>query len=214
MTRGQGADRPTADMLLLIATSAIHLVFEDLLDAKGTFFVVAAVVWIWWLVRRFREQPGILGAWGLSTSHLRPALAAAAAVGVAGSLLLLGLGRLLGRPPLPAHFWTVVGLYLGWALVQQAALNGILVRALLPLLPRWAVPFAAGVLFSLAHLPDLPLMALTLLGGLLWAALYIRWPNLWALTLCHAFLGALTYYEILGRDPWLELISPLLHRLV
>jgi len=207
-------DRRTADMLLLVATSAVHLVFENLLHANGVFFAGTAVVWTWWLLRRFREEPGLLRAWGLSSAELGPALGAAAVTALAGAGLLLGLGHLLGRPPLPAHFWGVVTIYLGWALVQQVALNGILARGLQPLLPLPAVPLAAAALFSLAHLPDLPLMGLTFAAGILWVSLYLRWPNLWALALCHGFLGALTYYEVLGRDPWLELIVPLLHRLM
>jgi len=205
-------DPETADMLLLVATSAVHLIFESLLRANGIFFAFAAVVWVGWLTRRFREEPGLLGAWGLTSQHLRPAMAAAAGIALAGAALLLALGRALGRPSLPAHFWAVVLIYLGWALVQQVALNGILARGIEPFLPSWAVPLAAGALFSLAHLPDLPLMGLTFVAGVLWVALYLRWPNLWALSLCHGFLGALAYYMVLGRDPWLELISPLLSR--
>jgi len=201
----------TADMALLVGTSAVHLVFEDLLHAKGVFLAAAAVVWTWWLVRRLREEPGLFRAWGLSTSALRPALAAVTVIGVGGAIFLLGMGKHLGRLPLPSHFLGVALLYLPWALVQQVALNGILVRGLRPFLPLRAVPFAAALLFSLAHLPDLPLMALTFVAGLLWAAVFLRWPNLWALTLCHAFLGTLTYYTILGRDPWTELIAPLIH---
>ena len=207
-------DPKTADMALLVATSTVHLLFEDVLHANGIFFAGTAVVWFWWLRRRFRQEPDLLRSWGLSTRHLRPALAAAGVVILLGGALLLILGHLLGRPGLPAHFWGVVPLYLGWALVQQVALNGILARGLEDHLPLWAVPLAAGAMFSLAHLPDLPLMGLTLLAGVLWVALYLRWPNLWALSLCHGFLGALTYYTVLGRDPWNELIVPILHRLV
>jgi len=212
VTGSGGLDPRTADMWLLIATSAIHLVFENCLHAKWIFFGAAAPIWIWWLFRRFREEPGLLRTWGLSTEHLRPALIVSATIGLAGAVLLLALGRILGRPPLPVHFWGVVPAYLAWALVQQVALNGILARGLGPFLPAWTVPLAAGALFSLAHLPDLPLMGLTFAAGVLWVSLYLRWPNLWALALCHGFLGALTYYMVLGRDPWVELIAPLLHR--
>ena len=203
-------DPKTADTALLVTTSVLHLLFEDVLHANGTFFAGTAVVWLWWLRRRFRQEPDLLRSWGLSIRHLRPALTAAGVIVLLGTAMLLLLGRLLGRPGLPAHFWGVVPLYLGWALVQQVALNGILARGLAEHLPAWAVPLAAGALFSLAHLPDLPLMALTLLAGVLWVALYLRWPNLWALSLCHGFLGAVTYYTVLGRDPWQELIVPAL----
>ena len=202
-----------ADLALLIVTGALHLLFENVFHLKGPFLAAATVVWTAWLARRFRREPGLLRAWGLDTAGFRPAFPAALVVTILAAAALWILGSALGNLPPPRGFLAVLVLYPLWALVQQVALNGILARGLLTLLPRPLVVPAAAVLFALAHAPDLRLMGLTLLGGLLWVALYLRRPNIWALVPCHALLGTLAYYGVLGRDPWSELLVPLLSRL-
>lgn len=198
-----------ADLALLLATGALHLLFENVLRAKGPFLAVAAVVWTVWLARRLRREPGLLRAWGLGTMDLGPALLAGVVVTIPSVAVLWVVGTALGNLPPPHGFWTVLAVYPAWALVQQVALNGILVRGLETLVPRLAVAPSAAVLFSLAHAPDFRLMLLTLAGGLIWTTLYLRWPNIWGIVPCHAVLGTVAYYGILGRDPWRELLVPL-----
>ncbi len=202
-----------ADLILLVVTGALHLVFENVLHRKGAFLAAAAVVWTVWLVRRFREEPDLLRSWGLGSAAFRPAFLLGMAVTLPAAAALWFIGRLLGNMPPPEGFLAVLAVYPLWALIQQVALNGILARGLATWLPRPAVPAAAALLFSLAHTPDLLLMGLTFLGGFIWVSIYLRWPNIWGLVPCHAILGTVAYYAILGRDPWQELLAPLLGHL-
>jgi membrane protease YdiL (CAAX protease family) len=74
-------------------------------------------------------------------------------------------------------------------------------------MPAAIVP-ASAVLFGLAHWPDWPLVALCAGAGAVWTIIHLRYRNLVPLAVTHAWLGTLTYYWILERDPWRELFPP------
>ena len=209
-----GVDRPARfrrnDLLLLLATSALHLVFENVLHAKTPFLAVAVAVWAVYLGWRLQREPGLLRAWGLGTNGLGGGAVACAVIAAAGAVGLYAWARASGRTPLPGDLWVVLGLYAPWALVQQALLNGIVARELAARLPRRGATLAAAALFAVAHAPDPRLMGLTLVAAIAWVSVYLRWPNLWPLTAAHAALGTLAYWCVLGRDPFQELVAPAL----
>ncbi len=194
--------------MLLLLTGTLHLVFENLLHAKGPFLAAAAVVWAAWIVRRRRHQPRLLSAWGLCD----PGDAAAWGRAV-GLTLLSAVGLVVlrpsGGPALPAHAAAVCLLYLPWALVQQVALQGILLRGLERLVPAPRAVAGAALLFAAAHLPDLRLGVLTAGAALAWTVLFRLRRSIWPLAVSHAVLGTLTYVVVLGRDPWQALAAAL-----
>jgi membrane protease YdiL (CAAX protease family) len=193
------------DLGLLVATGTLHLVFENVFGAKGPFLVVAGALWLLWIVRRRRQDPMLLTSWGMSRRKLGSGCLAACALTLPAAGLLLLLGRLSGHP-VPVHAAAVVILYLPWALVQQVALQGILLRGLERLLPPAAAVVGAALLFSGAHLPDLKLCALTFAGAVGWTVLFRLRRTVWPLVLSHAVLGTLTYIAVLGRDPWPDVL--------
>lgn len=197
------------EILLVLATSAAHLVFENAFHRKTEFIAAAAVFWVSYVAFRWRRDRAVLRLWGFRRDTLRPAALACGVLFVAGALPMLAYGAARGRLPFPLHFWIVLWLYPLWGIVQQFLLNGLVVRNLARLLPRPAVVALGGLLFSLAHVPDLPLMGLTAAAGLAWTSIYLRTPNLWALGLSHGFLGAIAYYAVLGRDVWMDVAPPL-----
>ncbi len=192
-------------MALLLATGALHLVFENVFHAKGPFLLAVGCVWVVWIVRRWREEPGLPAAWGLTRAPLR-AWMETAAFTVPVAVGLLWIGPRLGHS-VPGHVWALAFLYLPWALVQEVALQGILLRGLETFVPGRAVVAVAGALFALAHLPDPVLTGLTFAVGTVWAGLFLRHRSIWPLTVSHAVLGALTYLAVLGRDPWLAIVA-------
>ncbi len=192
------------DLGLLLATGTLHLVFENVLGAKGPFLVVAGVLWLLWIGRRRREDPMLLMAWGMTRRELGWGCLAACGLTLPAAGFLLLLGRLSGHA-VPWHAASVVILYLPWALVQQVALQGILLRGLERLLPSSTAVLGAALLFSGAHLPDLKLCVLTFVGALGWTVLFRFRRTVWPLVVSHAVLGTLAYIAVLGRDPWLDI---------
>lgn len=201
------ADRKAAavELALVVATGSLHLVAENVFGIKAYFIAVAAAFWVGFVVWRVWQERAWLRTWGFRRDNLAVAMWPCAAILVVGTGGLLAYGYVLGRLPLPWHFYVLLALYPLWGLVQQFLLQALLVRNLRAFIaPRGLRIAAAAVLFGLTHVPDLPLVGLTILAGACWAVLYEWHPNLYPLAVCHGWLGGLAYFVVLGRDPWVE----------
>jgi hypothetical protein len=193
------------EVVLVLATGGLHLLFENVFHLKAPFIALAGLFWAGWVTVQLRRRPGIARVWGFRRDTLPAAALACGAISLVAAGGMLYIGARTARLPLPAHFWLVAPLYPVWGVIQQFLLNALLARNLATRLPvAVAVPLAAA-LFGMVHLPDHELAVLSSMAALAWVPIWLRWPNLWALGVSHGLLGALAYYLVLGRDVWLEL---------
>ena len=111
------------------------------------------------------------------------ALPTVLAVGV-----FLGAGWLLNSLRLDdgGRVVSKIGFYYGWALLQQYALQGVVLQRLHDAGLGRRAPLAAALLFAAMHVPNPGLMALTFAGGLIWCRSFDRHPNLYTLAMSHA----------------------------
>jgi len=93
---------------------------------------------------------------------------------------------------LEVHFSASQSLYFPWALLQQYALQNLLLARFRAIV-RHLIPavFSAAVLFALIHSPNIPLVLLTFAGGVVWCWMFSRFPNIFAVSVSHAFLAIL-----------------------
>jgi hypothetical protein len=198
--------RARGEIAAVVLTGAVFLVFENLLNAKLPFLLIAALGWTAYVVARLRSTPGLGEAWGLGRSNFNDAAKGAGSILAAGVAGLVVYRLLLGWRPLPAGAPLLFLVYPLWAFLQQFTLQALVAGNLSRLgVAKGVVIVAAAVLFGLAHLPDWPLVGICAAAGAAWTALYLRAPNLWPLAASHAWLGALAYYWVLERDPWREM---------
>lgn len=191
----------------MLATGGLFQLFENVLDLKIPFLAACILGWGAYVWDRLRREPALAVQWGLGRRDLGPATRTCGLILVSGALLILSWRLLRGWQGLPVSALAIFALYPLWALAQQFALQVMVVRNLELLgWPAPAIVVVGGVGFALAHLPDLPLMGLTWLAGMVWVGVYLHRRNLWPLALCHAWLGTLTYYWLLERDPWQAMI--------
>jgi len=108
------------------------------------------------------------------------------------------------------HIIPILIVYPIWGTIQQFLCVGLVAGNLQdmdnPLKKYWIVLITA-VLFSVLHYPNLWLMAGTFILALLYTIIYLRERNLYALGLFHGWLGALFYYTVVGRDPFMEVFG-------
>ncbi len=188
------------ELVLVLVTGGLHLVFENVLHLKGPFIIAAVAFWAGYIAVRRRRDPQVFHEWGFRTDTLKPAAVACGIVFAVGAAGMIAYAALQGRLALPPTFWALLLLYPVWGIVQQFLLNALVARNLARRLPAAAVIPLTAVLFGVAHVPDWALSALTIAAGLAWVPIYLRWPNLLALGVCHGFLGSLVYPLVLGRD--------------
>jgi hypothetical protein len=86
--------------------------------------------------------------------------------------------------------------YTGWALLQQYALQDVVLLRLQDAGMTRRAPIAAAFLFALMHLPNAGLMLLTFSGGWIWCRTFDRAPNLLVIAVSHAITA-------LAADQWL-----------
>jgi membrane protease YdiL (CAAX protease family) len=199
--------RRAAELALVIGCGAGNVVFENLLDAKTIFMIVAAAAWVGYVAWRWHADHEVLRAWGLRLDNLAAAAKVALAITLPTVIGCVAYAFVVGNFPPPPGFWVILLVYPIWGVAQQFLLNAILASDLDAVLPAWAATLLAAALFSLSHAPDLPVMALTLPGGALWVLVYRRRPNLWALGIAHGIIGTVVFYGVLGRDPMALLLG-------
>src|SRR5262245_30595288 len=198
--------RAWGEIAAVVVTGATFLVFENVLHLKLPFLIPCVVLWTAYLVVRLRTEPGLAARWGLSWSAVRPAMLPCLGAFLVGAAALLAYRLAAGWKPLPPTAAILFAAYPVWAFLQQFVVQALVAGNLERLgARRWLIVPVASLLFGAAHLPDVPLAALCAGAGLVWTPLFLRTRSLYPLALSHAWLGALTYYWLLERDPWREL---------
>ena len=153
-------------------------------------------VWITVSFLLHRDTPKTLG-W--RADNLWPATKWALIAFAIMAALLITTGLILGQPRhippnlrSPSRLWS----YCAFCLLQQVALNSLLMNRFLSLLRReWLAALAAGMVFAACHWPNPVLVPLTFAGGTVFAWLFARHRNILPLTLIQAVLGTIAWWS-------------------
>ena len=168
------------------------------------FLVPCALLWSAYIIHRLVRRPEEAKGWGLANPTV--GLPACGICFAAGLALLAAYRMARGYVEFPPGAVWIFLIYPFWAFIQQFVVQAMVVSNLERLGWKRAVIIpVSAVLFGLAHAPDLELMGLCAVAGLAWSWIFLRTRNLYPLALMHAGLGALAYYWVLERNPWLEM---------
>jgi len=184
-----------------------------LLDVAGVPLYAVWVIWkmppvgsrVWiglpiWVAVSFlihRDAPKTLG-W--RADNLASATVRASAILGAMALGLIAIG-LAFRMPIaamargisPKHLWN----YFAFCLLQQVALNSLIMNRLLFLTGRvWPSALVASAIFAGLHWPNPVLIPATLIAGVAMTWLFARDRNILPLTLWQAILGSLIAWAL------------------
>ncbi len=193
------------ELTLILLLGLLQPVIEIGVSAQvaAGYNVVAVLIVLTYLGWRITQQPGILREWGVRLDNFGQCVLPYFLFSIPATAVIYAYGWYLGTTPLPHSFWYLLVLYPVWGFVQQFALQNLVARNLVGLVPNLLVrSLMVATVFSLAHTPSLELMLLAFLVGFCFTLLYDRCPNLFALGIAHGFLGALVFYLVLGQDQW------------
>ena len=200
-----------AEIAAVFITGAGKFVFMDWLGWKLPFILTAMMGWIGYVVLQARRKEGLLQHWGFRKDNfwlvLRMILPFAAIAVV--SFFVIGFYQNTVR--LTWHIIPILVLYPLWGTIQQFLVIGLVAGNLQDLQAEKKntpmIIFVTALLFGALHYPNYWLIAATFLLALLYGYIYLRARNVFVLGLLHGWLGALFFYTVVGRDPFMEVFG-------
>jgi membrane protease YdiL (CAAX protease family) len=199
------------EIVAIFLTAIGKFIFMDGLNYRLFFETFAILFWIGYIVYRAKKQPGILYYWGFRTDNFKVVLKKVLPFGGLALVFFFVVGSWQGTINLTWHIIPILITYPIWGTIQQFLIIGLFTGNLqhhtqLNLSNTLNIA-VSSVLFSAVHYPDKWLMLGTFFLAIIYSNLYLKERNLYVLGILHGWLGALFYYTIVNRDPFLEVFG-------
>lgn len=185
----------------------------DVLEWRLPFILCTVVAWSTYVYIRWKSVPIILRYWGFRTDNLGIVLRQLLPLGLTAVVTFLIIGYVRDTLNITWHIIPILITYPIWGTIQQFLCVGLVAGNMQNMdrpLNRNLIVLITATFFSLLHYPNIWLMTGTFVLALIYSAYYLRERNLYALGLFHGWLGALFYYAVVGRDPFMEVWGPVL----
>lgn len=206
-------NRAQKELLAIVLTVAGKFIFMDLLQWRLPFVLAALLAWLSYVLIQRRRNPQLLSHWGFRTDNFKSVLKSVLPFGALALLSCLAIGYFRGTLHLHWHILLILLIYPLWGTIQQFLIMALVAGNLqdLPKKPvgKIGIIVLSGLLFGCIHYPHYDLMLGTALLALLYSSLYLRKRNLYVLGLFHGWLGAIFYYTLTSRDPFVEMFGSL-----
>jgi len=201
------------EIAAVVLTATGKFIFMDYLNWRFLFVSVAIVSWTAYIVYRNKTKPGILKHWGFRTDNFKTVLKMVLPYGLFSVILFMGIGLYRGTININSHIIPILILYPVWGIIQQFLLIAIVAGNMQNLKgTSWnkkIIILLAALLFAAVHYPFVWLMLATFVLALFYGSIYLRERNIYVLGLFHGWLGAIFYYTVMNRDPFLEMFGKL-----
>jgi uncharacterized protein len=205
--------RRYCEISAVILTALGKFVFMDYLHWRFPFVSVAIISWLVYIIYRHKSQAGILQYWGFRTDNFFNVTKRVLPFGVVALIVFIAIGTYRGTINITWHIIPILVLYPIWGCIQQFLLIALTAGNLQDInglhWNKWTIILLSAVLFGAIHYPWIWLMAGTFILALFYGFIYFRERNIYVLGLFHGWLGALFYYTVVGRDPFLEMFGGL-----
>lgn len=188
-------------------------VFMDWLNWWLPFVLTVIVGWTAYVIYRSKKEPGILKYWGFTTYNFRKVLKLVLPFGILVIVACIVIGLVRGTINLTWHIIPLLILYPVWGTIQQFLLICLTAGNLQDMqglrLPKSIVILIAAALFGIIHYPYIWLIAGSFVLAIFYGAVYLKERNLFVLGLFHGWLGAIFFYTVVDRDPFVEIFGGL-----
>ncbi len=199
------------ELIAVVCTGLGKFIFMDILDWKLPFILIAIVGWFVYVLQQRSKTKGILTYWGFRTDNFKRTLMIVLPFGIIAILLFFVVGYLQHTLNLSWHIFPILFIYPVWGTVQQFLMIGLVAGNLKDFknaqIKKGPVVLLSATMFSIVHYPDIWLLIGTFTLGLFYGYVYLKSKNLYVLGIFHGWLGALFYYTVVNRDPFLEVFG-------
>lgn len=183
----------------------------DVLNQRFFYISFACLFWCIYIFIRLKKDQKILDYWGMNLKGFKSTFLELLPFAIILSLFFISLGAIFERSVLNIRIIPILLIYPIWGIIQQFIMIGILARNLKDAqsfnLTNFWVILISSILFAIVHFPFILLVLSTFALALVYTALYLKDRNLIVLGIYHGLLGAIFFYTILGRDPFLEVFG-------
>ncbi|MDH3246547.1 MAG: CPBP family intramembrane metalloprotease [Saprospiraceae bacterium] len=187
----------------------------DFLNLKLLYIILAVVLWATYVAVSNRVIPSLLEYWGFRVDNLKQVLAAVLPWALTAVIACILVGVWQNTVNLTWHILPLLVIYPIWGVVQQFLIVSLLAGNLQDLrkyeIPRPVIMLLTALVFGLVHYPYPWLIIGTFLLAILYTHVYLRSRNLWVLGVLHGWLGAIFFYTVVDRDPFVEVLGNLLY---
>ena len=201
------------EILAVALTGIGKLILMDLLDLRFLYIATACLGWAAYIIYRSRKNPAILSHWGFRKDNFKEVFLLLLPYVLLATLIFMLLGWWKGSLNLSWHILPIMLIYPIWGVIQHflilALFGGNLEEQSKWELPKWLIYILTAALFALVHYPYPLLIIGTFFLALVYIWVYFKSRNLWVLGIYHGYLGAIFFYTLMERDPWLEIFGKL-----
>lgn len=200
------------EIIAVVITALGKFLFYDILNQRFIFIVLMFVFWSVYVTYRVRYSPDVLRTWGFRVDNFFKVLKQVAPFGLLAVIVCFVIGTFQDTINLHWHIFPILVLYPLFGTLQQFLLMA-LVAGNLKSLNRFrnhTIILSSSVLFGLLHYPYWWLVLGTFFLALLYSFIYLRIRNLYVLGIFHGWIGAIFYYTVVDKDPFIEVFGPIL----
>ena len=199
------------EISMVLATAVGKFIFMDWLNWKFPFIVVMIFAWSFYVWRRYKQNPEVLQKWGFRWDNFGKVVGLMLPFGILAVVSSLAIGFWRDTLNLTWHIIPILILYPIWGTIQQFLVISLVAGNLHDLKLKgwndWLVIFIAALLFGLVHYPYWSLVGGTLVLAMFYGYIFLKERNVYAMGLFHGWLGAIFFYTVVGRDPFMEVLG-------
>lgn len=201
------------EIIAVVLTGLGKFLLMDLLNLRFLYISIACIGWGLYVWIKSRKNPELLSYWGFRKDNFSTCLKILLPWFLISCLVCIGIGFWKGSLIISWHIIPILLLYPLWGVIQHLLMIALIAGNLKDQtrfsLPDSFIILFTAILFAIVHFPHYLLVGGTFLLALVYGFVYLKEKNLWVLGIIHGWLGAIFFYTILNRDPWVEVFEQL-----
>ncbi|SNT24766.1 CAAX protease self-immunity [Ekhidna lutea] len=195
-------------------TALGKFLFYDVLNQQLIFILIMFIFWGVYITKRIKQSPESLREWGFRIDNFTRVLKTVLPYGIVAIVACVSIGMIRDTINIHWHIIPILLLYPIFGTLQQFLLMALFAGNL-ESTGRFSKVFIiiiTSTLFGLLHYPYWWLVVGTFLLAILYSIIYLRERNLYVLGVFHGWLGAIFYYTVVEKDPFIEVFGWLIRQ--
>ena len=207
--------RQTIEIIAVFITALGKFLFMDFLNWRFPYVIGASLFWVIYIIYRWRVTPTVFKHWGFRQDNFKEVLKLVLPFGIISLITMVIIGVIQDTINITWHIIPILLMYPIWGTIQQFLLIALLAGNLNELkaskLNKPIIVFISALLFAGVHYPFWWLVLATFILAIFYGYIYLKKRNIYVLGIFHGWLGALFYYTVMDKDPFLDTFGKLIY---